>query len=578
MRSIGTKFALLLGVFATLFAAFVIARTRTLAHDHALSLVERQTAITLEFDLAIREYVGGKIRPAMERLVGPDEFDPETMSTSFVARSVFVRVRNKFPECIIKFSSDNPRNPANTAGPEERAMLAYFDAHPEQNTWAGELTIDGRRHFAQFAARRMQKDCLRCHGDPKDAPASLIARYGDKAGFHRPLGKVMALDVVAVPLDVTSAQLARTTFKESLLFLGIIAVMFVTVFLAFRRMVASRLQAITAHFGRITSDLDAHHRMPLPTEGRDEISVLATRFNTLADTLHEERATLERRVAERTRELAEANAGLEESVRRANLLAAEATAASRAKSAFLATMSHEIRTPMNGIVGFSSLLAEEPLAPEQHEYTEKIRQCTFALLQIIDDILDYSKIESEKVALQSAQFDVREQVDAVVEACEPRAREKRLSFRMHVDPAVPARLFGDPACFRHVLLNLTGNAVKFTEKGGVDVTVTLESLDADAATVKCTVTDTGIGIDQVRLGHLFQPFSQIDSSTTRKHGGTGLGLALSKRLAELMGGAIGVTTEQGKGSTFWFTVVARTEPVNVSEPQQGAVHAAAREA
>jgi signal transduction histidine kinase/DNA-binding response OmpR family regulator len=379
---------------------------------------------------------------------------------------------------------------------------------------------------------------------------------------QRPFGEAQGLRwtlVVAAPESDFTAHINHA-FKVS--FGAMVALILLGTLIAFfiARGIGRRLQRLSTaaeQLGRgevpvIDSDTrisEVHRLSQVLHDSAEQLATFRERVKADAQALHEANETLEARVQRRTSELAASRE--------------EALAAARAKAAFLATMSHEIRTPLNGVVGMSTLLAETPLDAEQRDYLQTIRLSSDQLLAVINDVLDFSKIESGKLELEIEPVSVRGAVEEACDIAAPRAREKGLELIIDVPEdgqasAVPAAIKGDVTRLRQVLINLINNAVKFTSTG--EVAVSARQLRADDGKGNCVlefrVTDSGIGIPAERVGSLFEAFTQVDASTTRKYGGTGLGLAICKRLVELMGGELGVESEVGKGSTFWFTVTA----------------------
>jgi signal transduction histidine kinase/CheY-like chemotaxis protein len=257
-------------------------------------------------------------------------------------------------------------------------------------------------------------------------------------------------------------------------------------------------------------------------------------------------------------------------VRQTSQARAEAEASARLKSDFLATMSHEIRTPLNGILGMTAALLSRPLGELERDYAETIRQAGEALRTIVDDVLDLSKIESGKLRLERVDFETARSVSDAIQIVHSTAAQKPLKFLVKHDPRLPRWVRGDVTRIRQILLNLLSNAIKFTEAGTIEIRTRVQFIDGDECELLFSVKDEGIGMTDEQQRHLFQPFHQADDSITRKYGGTGLGLTICKRLAELMGGQIGVTSRFGEGSLFWFSVRVQTsrEPAPVPQNPQ----------
>ncbi len=307
-----------------------------------------------------------------------------------------------------------------------------------------------------------------------------------------------------------------------------------------------------------------NYTLRVPNGRRDELGALIDSFNDMlaqiegrgaALTTH--RDELERQVSVRTEQLERAKNAAE--------------AASRAKSAFLATMSHEIRTPMNGVLGMTEMLLGTHLTEAQRNYTHLVKRSGEHLLVIINDILDFSKIEAGKLTIEYINFNLWDLLEDIHTVYTPQAQNKGIALDFDIANDIPVAICGDPNRLRQIMANLLGNAIKFTEEGRIEARVRVASEDSQAVMLRFEVHDTGIGISRESRGRLFEAFSQADDSTTRKFGGTGLGLAISKQLVELMGGAIGVDTAARQGSVFWFTVSFDKRRVD-PDAQEGQQH------
>lgn len=356
-------------------------------------------------------------------------------------------------------------------------------------------------------------------------------------------GGTAAIEVVA------SLEYVRKEVRAMIHKTGLSLTVFVLVLLVVARKTATSIAAPLLRMTMLTDRMSVNPQIKdrLKVRGKDELARLATSINQMIDTLQLREAELEKyregledEVEQRTKELV--------------IAVEEAKAADRAKSDFLARMSHEIRTPMNAIVGLGNLLLKTQLNDSQRDYQEQVIAASDMLLGLINDILDYSKIEAGKLEIEQVDFSLEHVMRDVSAQVALRAQDRGLELLFYIDPQVPHQLNGDPLRLRQVLVNLANNAVKFTEQGEVVVQVGLSS---DGTRLCCAVRDTGLGIAQDKLAELFSPFTQVDGSVTRKFGGTGLGLAICHQLVELMGGRIWVESEVGTGSTFSFELPLR---------------------
>jgi CheY-like chemotaxis protein/signal transduction histidine kinase len=295
-----------------------------------------------------------------------------------------------------------------------------------------------------------------------------------------------------------------------------------------QRYISSPILAMAKVMHRVRNE--KQYSIRINNEFKDELSILADGFNSMLD-----------HIQQRDQQLLDAKQIAE----RANI----------AKSTFLAQMSHEIRTPMNGVMGIASLLSGTSLDEKQAQYVRTINRSGEALLDVVNDILDFSKIEAGKLELEKIPFRVKDIAEEAIALLSEHAHRKGLGMSFQIDPSIPPSVDGDPGRLRQVLVNLLGNGVKFTSKGQVDLTVSLEKRNGEEVNLLFKVQDSGIGIRRDKLDRIFSAFSQAEDFTTRRFGGTGLGLVISKQLVQFMGGKIGVESEEGKGTTFWFTAV-----------------------
>ncbi|MDZ7615562.1 MAG: DUF3365 domain-containing protein, partial [Patescibacteria group bacterium] len=295
MHRIGTRFCLVVGVFALVFSAIVLQQAWVTASRHADETALTKAEIGLAFDLAIREYVQESIRPEMEKRVKPDEFVLPAMSSSYAARAIVDKVRERFPGYLLRFPSENPRNPVNKASAEEVKLLAFFRENPADDAWGGQMKLEDREYFVQAKPMVFEDSCMQCHGRPDAAPQALLDRYGSEGGFHNKVGDLAGMDLIAIPVDRTHATLA-THLRCNVVALGLcLGGLFACIWGAFSLVVGRRLDAIAGHFQRAASQ-ETVDLQPIPESGNDEITVVARGFNSLASRLRQLQGSLEEQV------------------------------------------------------------------------------------------------------------------------------------------------------------------------------------------------------------------------------------------------------------------------------------------
>ena len=560
---LGTQFTLLLTL---IFVSGIIVSGVVLSQatrNQAQSEVAAKSALLMETMNAVASYTNDSVAPLLqEELAESATFISETVP-AYSSREVFEKFRNQpeYQDYFYKEAAPNPTNPRDKADDFETKLVEQMRAQPGRTTLSGYRQIDGVGQF--YSARPVEvsaQSCLQCHGRPEDAPKSHLASFGSKNGFGWELGEVVAAQTVYVPSDAIFAKGRQYLTLAMAIFASVFAIVALLINRLLKSRVISPVNQLTNVAQTLTADSVTAERVRVfdsPGVNRvarraDEPGKLARAFQHMAHEVAKREQNLAQAVDQRTAQLAE-------SMKVAQQATAEAEEANQTKSQFLANMSHELRTPLNAIIGYSEMLVEEitdlgakGLVLDVH----KIHGAGKHLLGLINNILDLSKVEAGRAELFLETFEIAPLIEEITDTLRPVIEQKQNTLVVRC-PSDIESMRADVTKLRQSLFNLLSNAGKFTDNG----TITLAVDHPESGWVNFSVSDTGIGMTPEQQTKLFKPFTQADASTTRKYGGTGLGLVITRQFCELMGGSINVKSEAEKGTTFTIRLPEQVEPL-----------------
>ena len=444
--------------------------------------------------------------------------------------------------------SDRPRNPANQADDVELQAIQFFKDNPrEEERFVPFKTEDGDAFYHYSRPIWVESYCLKCHGKRDEAPAAIRDSY--ETAFNYRVGDLRGIMSVKLPSDAVESRATAAASRNWWSHVATMTIAFLLIYGFVVHMAVRKLRALQHAASEVA---DGNLECSTGVAGSDEIGQVAKAFDSMV-------AKLTDRDTKMTAALQQehlASQRLEAAVVELKAAKQSAETATQTKNEFLANMSHEIRTPMTAILGFSDVLLGSVSEPDQVDGLRTIKKNGEYLLGIINDILDISKIESGKLEVEQIECSPHEILAEVASLLRVKASAKRLPLEVQYETALPETIRSDPTRLRQILINLTGNAIKFTELGSVRLVARALDVESEDPQLQIDVVDTGIGVNAGQRDKLFQPFCQADTSTTRRFGGTGLGLAISKRLAEMLGGEIVVYRTSSAGSTFRVTVSA----------------------